>query len=76
MKIKLHYISISLYCLYLSSHLQITHMEMIKGIQGHGYYDELVIPIIENTAHERELTESLAQAVPFLFSSFLFRMPI
>lgn len=43
--------------------LQITHMEMIKGIQGHGYYDELVIPIIENTAHERELTESLAEAV-------------
>lgn len=38
-------------------------MEMIKGIQGHGYYDELVVPIIENTAHERELTEALAAAV-------------
>lgn len=38
-------------------------MEMIKGIQGHGYYDELVVPIIENTAQERELTESLAAAV-------------
>lgn len=45
--------------------LQITHMEMIKGIQGHGYYDELVVPIIENTAHERELTDSLAKAVNF-----------
>lgn len=43
--------------------MQITHMEMIKGIQGHGYYDELVVPIIENTAQERELTESLAAAV-------------
>ncbi|PIN03773.1 Enolase-phosphatase E-1 [Handroanthus impetiginosus] len=42
---------------------RITHMEMIKGIQGHGYYDELVVPIIENTAHERELTESLAEAI-------------
>ncbi|XP_070038094.1 probable bifunctional methylthioribulose-1-phosphate dehydratase/enolase-phosphatase E1 1 isoform X2 [Nicotiana tomentosiformis] len=41
----------------------ITHMEMIKGIQGHGYYDELVVPIIENTAHERELTESLTEAI-------------
>lgn len=43
-------------------------MEMIKGIQGHGYYDELVVPIIENTAHERELTESLTEAVRFLHS--------
>ncbi|CAH9115677.1 unnamed protein product [Cuscuta europaea] len=41
---------------------RITHMEMIKGIQGHGYYDELVVPIIENTAHERELTDSLVEA--------------
>ncbi|GER53859.1 methylthioribulose-1-phosphate dehydratase [Striga asiatica] len=47
----------------LSKEFRITHMEMIKGIQGHGYYDELVVPIIENTAHERELTQSLAEAV-------------
>ncbi|KAF5730682.1 bifunctional methylthioribulose-1-phosphate dehydratase/enolase-phosphatase E1 [Tripterygium wilfordii] len=38
-------------------------MEMIKGIQGHGYYDELVVPIIENTAYENELTDSLAKAI-------------
>ena len=36
---------------------------MIKGIQGHGYYDELVVPIIENTAQESELTEALSEAV-------------
>lgn len=42
---------------------QITHMEMIKGIQGHGYYDELVVPIIENSAHERDLTDALAAAI-------------
>ncbi|KAK1269094.1 putative bifunctional methylthioribulose-1-phosphate dehydratase/enolase-phosphatase E1 1 [Acorus gramineus] len=42
---------------------RISHMEMIKGIQGHGYNDELVVPIIENTAHERELTESLSEAI-------------
>ncbi|CAL9243455.1 unnamed protein product [Arabidopsis halleri] len=41
---------------------RITHMEMIKGIQGHGYYDELVVPIIENTAYENELTDSLTKA--------------
>ncbi|XP_076896300.1 putative bifunctional methylthioribulose-1-phosphate dehydratase/enolase-phosphatase E1 1 isoform X2 [Bidens hawaiensis] len=47
----------------LAKEFKITHMEMIKGIQGHGYYDELVVPIIENTAHERELTDSLAAAI-------------
>lgn len=47
----------------LAKEFRITHMEMIKGIQGHGYYDELVVPIIENTAHERELTDSLAEAI-------------
>lgn len=38
-------------------------MEMIKGIEGHGYHDELVVPIIENTAYEGELTESFTKAV-------------
>lgn len=47
----------------LAKEFRITHMEMIKGIQGHGYYDELVVPIIENTAYERELTDSLAKAI-------------
>ncbi|KQK01715.1 hypothetical protein BRADI_3g57750v3 [Brachypodium distachyon] len=43
--------------------MKITHMEMIKGIKGHGYNDELVIPIIENTPYEYELTDSLAAAI-------------
>lgn len=46
------------------------HMEIIKGIQGHGYYDELVIPITETTARERELTDFLAKAEWFLLSLF------
>ncbi|KAF2314344.1 hypothetical protein GH714_025534 [Hevea brasiliensis] len=47
-----------------SKEFRITHMEMIKGIKGHGYYDELVVPIIENTAYENELTDSLTKAKP------------
>eukprot|EP01132_Coremiostelium_polycephalum_P000920 gene920-1162_t len=49
----------------------ITHQEMIKGIvKGHGpnatylqYFDRLVVPIIENTPHERDLKESMYQAM-------------
>lgn len=40
-----------------------TQLEMIKGIEGHGYHDRLVVPIIENTAHERDLADSMAQAI-------------
>lgn len=40
-----------------------TEIEMIKGIAGHGYYDRLVVPIIENTAHERDLAERMAAAI-------------
>ena len=40
-----------------------TQLEMIKGIKGHGYYDDLEVPIIENTARESELTWSLRQAM-------------
>ena len=30
---------------------------------GHGYYDTLVVPIIENTARECQLTERLRNAM-------------
>ena len=40
-----------------------TQLEMIKGIRGHGYYDRLVVPIIENTAHECDLAEGMAEAI-------------
>ncbi|CAO2205081.1 unnamed protein product [Urochloa humidicola] len=44
---------------------RMTHMEMIKGIKGHGYCDELVIPIIENTPYEYELTDSLSEIAAY-----------
>ena len=40
-----------------------TELEMIKGIAGHGYYDRLVVPIIENTARECELADRMAAAI-------------
>ncbi|GAQ92473.1 Class II aldolase [Klebsormidium nitens] len=46
-----------------ATEFRITHMEMIKGINGHGYRDTLVVPIIENTPSEGELTASLKEAI-------------
>jgi methylthioribulose-1-phosphate dehydratase len=40
-----------------------TQLEMIKGIAGYGYHDRLVVPIIENTAHECDLADSMAAAI-------------
>ena len=45
------------------SEFKISHQEMIKGIDGYGYFDELVIPIIENTAWEHELADSLGATI-------------
>ena len=42
---------------------KVTHLEMIKGIEGHGFYGECVVPIIENTARECELTDRLRAAI-------------
>jgi len=40
-----------------------THLEMIKGLEGHGYHDEVVIPILENVAHECDLADALGDAI-------------
>jgi methylthioribulose-1-phosphate dehydratase len=40
-----------------------SELEMIKGIEGHGYYDTLVVPVIENTARECDLAERMAVAI-------------
>mmetsp|Transcript_8902 Transcript_8902/g.13506 ORF Transcript_8902/g.13506 Transcript_8902/m.13506 type:complete len:95 (+) Transcript_8902:388-672(+) len=38
-------------------------MEMIKGFKGLGYNDTLSVPIINNTPHEHELKDSMADAI-------------
>ena len=42
---------------------RVTHLEMMKGIAGTGYHDVLEVPIIENTAHECDLADSMADAI-------------
>jgi methylthioribulose-1-phosphate dehydratase len=41
----------------------ISHIEMIKGIEGMGYNDRLVVPIIDNTARECDLADALEEAI-------------
>ncbi len=41
----------------------ISDLEMIKGIEGMSYHDRLVVPIIDNTAQECDLAESLEAAI-------------
>lgn len=51
-------------CLYEGqTEFRISHQEMIKGIVGHGYFDTLVVPIIENTAYEHELSDCLGATI-------------
>lgn len=42
---------------------RVTHLEMMKGIAGVAYHDVHEVPIIENTAHERDLAAALAAAI-------------
>lgn len=42
---------------------RIRGIEMIKGLRGHGFYDLVEVPIIENTAEECDLRDDLAAAV-------------
>jgi methylthioribulose-1-phosphate dehydratase len=41
----------------------VSHLEMIKGIEGMSYSDRLVVPIIENTARECDLADALEEAI-------------
>ena len=42
---------------------QISEVEMIKGLRGYGYHDTISVPIIENTAHECDLTDALSACI-------------
>ena len=43
----------------LASQLHMLAPFVAQGVAGHGFYDDCVVPIIENTARECELTDRL-----------------
>jgi methylthioribulose 1-phosphate dehydratase/enolase-phosphatase E1 len=46
-----------------AAELKLTHLEMVKGIAGQGFFSAHAIPIVENTARECELTDRLRAAM-------------
>jgi methylthioribulose-1-phosphate dehydratase len=65
-----HSINAVLATLLFDAEFAISHIEMIKGIAGMSYDDTLVVPIIDNTARECDLAESLEEAIRAYPSSF------
>ncbi|OGR84236.1 MAG: methylthioribulose-1-phosphate dehydratase [Elusimicrobia bacterium RIFCSPLOWO2_01_FULL_54_10] len=45
------------------THFRISNHEMQKGIAGTGAFDTLEVPIIPNTPHEHQLSDSIEQAL-------------
>lgn len=58
-----HSVHAMLATLLFAAEFSVSHLEMIKGIEGHGFHDRLTVPIIENTARECDLALSLEQAM-------------
>src|SRR6266446_3700514 len=58
-----HSIHAVLATLLFDRELEISDLEMIKGIEGMRYDDRLVVPIIENTPRECDLAASLEAAI-------------
>jgi methylthioribulose-1-phosphate dehydratase len=58
-----HSIHANLVTQLFKKNFRIQGMEMQKGLEGYGAFDSLEVPIIENTAHERDLADSLGQAI-------------
>ncbi|MGE0791058.1 MAG: methylthioribulose 1-phosphate dehydratase [Sandaracinaceae bacterium] len=58
-----HSVNAVLATMLYETEFRVTHLEMMKGITGVGYHDELVVPILENTAHECDLADAMAAAM-------------
>lgn len=58
-----HSVNAMLATLLFDTHFEITHLEMMKGLRGVGYHDTVRVPIIDNTAHECDLADAMAEAI-------------
>lgn len=58
-----HSINAVMATLLFQTEFSISHMEMIKGIDGMGYHDRLIVPIIDNTARECDLADAMGAAI-------------
>jgi methylthioribulose-1-phosphate dehydratase len=58
-----HSINVMLATLLCEDEFQVTHLEMQKGLRGVGYHDQVRVPVVENTAHECDLADRMAQAI-------------
>ena len=58
-----HAVSAVLVTLLYTSEFRVSEQEMIKGLEGHHYHSTLVLPIIDNTAQEKELSPALEAAI-------------
>lgn len=58
-----HSLNVMLATLVADDEFRVTHLEMMKGLRGIGYHDTVRVPIIENTAHECDLRDRMAEAM-------------
>ena len=58
-----HSLNAMLATLISDSVFRVTGLEMMKGIEGMSIYDTLEVPIVGNTPHESQLTDSMALAM-------------
>jgi methylthioribulose-1-phosphate dehydratase len=58
-----HSINAMLVTLLNNDVFECTQIEMMKGLSGHGYYDTVQVPIIDNTARECDLADRMADAM-------------
>jgi methylthioribulose-1-phosphate dehydratase len=58
-----HSINAVMATLLFEAEFSVSHLEMIKGIDGMGYHDRLVVPIIDNTARECDLADAMGAAI-------------